>query len=126
MAGRATKRADDGVFTQFLARLTHGPRTIGQMYTVKAKAFHHLHMGVDRDRDVTGMAHLAQGIARTRQPVLIRGGQRQAHTGDLMRVQHRGQPVRKGRQFKRRGRDQIDLRALDLGHLGLLRDIGVL
>src|SRR6056297_520339 len=118
MARGATEGADDGVLTQFLARGAHRARPVEQVHPVETQTLDHQDMAVDHQRDVAGMGHLAAGIGGACDAVLVAGGKAQPQTGHVMRVDHLNQTVWKRVQFKLGRGDEIDLRLLDLVHLG--------
>ena len=116
MARGAAVGPDDRIRAQLLARLAHGPRSIGQMHTVQPVAFRQQDVVVDDDGDVALVADFAQGVGGAGDLSLVVAGKRQADTGDLGRVKDGTKRLGKAAQLKIRGRNQIDLRLLGLGH----------
>ena len=107
---------DDRIRAQLFARLAHRARAIGQMHAVQPVAFRQQDVVVDHDRHVALVADLAQGVGGAGDLSLVVAGQGQADTGDLGHVKDGTKRLGKVAQLKIRGRNQIDLRLLGLGH----------
>jgi len=118
--GRGTKRADDGILAQRLARLFHATGSIGQVDAVQPQPRDKPRMRLDHQRHITRCRHFAQGIDRPDQPVFVAGAQCEPHAGYVLRVETGCQLVGIDGKVELGRADQVKLRVVGgiVGHDG--------
>ena len=115
--------ADDGL-GQVLADLADGARAIGQVDTVKAQPFHQKDMAFDHHGHVAGMGGVADRVGGPQDAVFVACGERDAQAGNIGGIQHCGKLVGIGVEVQFRRGDQVDLRAVLVGHGALRHGFG--
>jgi len=93
---------------------------IGQVHAVQPQPVHHLHMPVDDQRHIPRMRDHPQRIGSTGDVVFLAVGHGQAHAGDFGGIEHGRQPVGKGVKVKDGRGDEVNLRAVGVGHRAVL------
>ncbi len=116
MARGAAEGADDCIGAERLADRAHRAGAVGEVDAVEPVPLGELKMALDHQRHVALVRHRAKRVGGAGEPVRVAGREGQPEAGHGRRVERRSEPRQKRLEHKVGRRDEVDLRALSLGH----------